>query len=643
MSKLRSTRQLSRIPITGHIHEHTPLCVLIEIADAHGIKYDANDHERPNFAHHLIRSIQQTSIPSIGKSDEISFEQGSPNEIKDLSEWQFIARFVNKHSKWPQGKLVQAYNFLIGFINHEDPLSKIPIDFTSGLQTPSNPFNINACILYKIGIHHRLHMTSRTTIEQMAYVVRMLREPLESVIRRSRSFIERDAHRTDLINILMLSPYEIQDPDPPMPSTPISNYDLVPVSNASYEMLECIHGSLQDLRILQQKIDPTTDSGAIALAAINYNIDLSRANEPLREYRLLRIAGLTDYKPVDPWMEYWYQRNPALFDLRVMFNPVFPPNFYDPHVLEGMGRNNGFTDAEIANAPIYELLQVAYVTENFYNGEMPNMKSKQTPISLDPIEEIPYGELLCYGQLDSPLQPISVSELIDLFDANQNFTNPFNNGVFTSTALNKLKILVRTPVTLIPGKRLSETTIANRDRLISTIGMVESLLRSNDEPTRQFAFTYRNASPDTKDAIIKALNNLLHAGMYMRGWNGPGHEFPVVRAPVPSEREPEVAVNVTKAIADFECAYRSLGRIGSQLIALPLVQCRDGQYQVSNSDRDGRTIGERINIVKEGESISNMASCIRLSSNWLCASAHKYLTALGQPAPFDIFHLRYIA
>jgi hypothetical protein len=616
---------------------------LIEIADAHGIKYDNTDHERPNFAHHLIRSIHQTPIPSIGKCDEISSEQGSPNEIKELSEWQFIARFVNKHSKWPQGKLVQAYNFLIGFINNEDPLSRIPSDFKPGLQTPSNPLNINACVLYKVCIHHRLHVNSRTTMSQMAYVIKMLREPLESVIRKAKVFVERDARRIDLINTLILSPYEIQDPDPPETSDEIENYDMIPKSTASYEMLECIYGSLNDIKTLQQKIEPTTDCGAIALAAINYNIDISKSSKPLGEYRLLKIAGSVEYKPSDLWMNYWYQRNPSLFDLRVMFNPLFPASFYDQNILESMVRNSGFTEHEISNSPVYELLQIAYVTENFYNGEMPNMKSSQTPISLDDITEIPYGELLCYGQIEAPLQPVSVGELTDLFNANQNFTNPFNNGVFTPTAINKLKILLRAPFGSIQGKRISEESIQNRNRLLEAINMIEITSRANDEPTRQFAFAYRNASPDTKQAIIKTLNNLLHAGMYMRGWDGPGHEMPVIKAPVPIEKEPIVAINVTKAIADYESASRSLGKIGVQINSLPLVFCRDGQYQVSNSDRDGRTIGERINIVKGGESISNMASCIRLSSNWLCASAHKYLTALGQPPPFDIFHLRHIA
>lgn len=627
---MKSSRQLSRLSITGHIHEHTPICVLIEIADAHGIKYDQQDHESPNFAHRLIGSIHKTPVPFIG-------------EIKELAEWQCIARFVNKHSQWPQSKLIQAYNFLIGFINNEDPLIRIPEDFIYGTQTPINTVAINACILYKTCVHHRLNINSRTTINQMAYAVRMLRENVESVHRRAKIFIERDANRIGLINALMLFPYEIQDPESQMV---VENIDpvIVPASAASHEMLQVLHNSLNNIRELQQKIDPTTHCGSIALAAINYGIDISKSRDPTREYKILRIAGRNDYRPGDPWMNYWYERNPPIFDLLVTFNPLFPLSYYDINTIATMVQNEGFSPNEIATSAPYELMQLGYVTETFYMGEMPNMKSMQTPINMDEIGEVPYGELLCYGQLNLPLQPISIAELISLFNSNQNFTNPFDaNSVFSTTSINKLKLLLQSLNGPIPSMRLSQETIINRNQLIDSINGIEIITRSTDEPTRHFAFTYRNVAPDTKIAITTALTNLLHTGMYMRGWEGPGHEYPVIKAPVPPGREFQVAVNVTNSIAEYEKTCRSLGKIGTELNNLPLVKCRDRQYQVSNSNEDGLTIGDRVNIVKLGENTQNIASCIRLSSNWICASAHKYITVLGQSPPFDLFNLRHIS
>jgi len=627
---MHTSRQLSRLLITGPIHDYTPLCVLIDIADAHGIKYNPGDQNSPNFVHHLIESIHQTAIPNIG-------------EIRELAEWQYIARFVNKHSQWPQGRLMQAYNFLVGFMNNEDPLTKIPENFNFGPQTPTNIISVNACILYKICVHHRLNINFRTTIDQMVNAVSLLRDDLESVIRRAMIFIEKDAKRIDLINALMLSPYVIQDPNPPEICRE-TNLVGVPVTKTSHEMLRLLHNQLNDIRSLQQKIEPSTNDGSVALAAINYCIDISKSADPRREYKILKMSGRNEYKPWDPWMKYWYEHNPSLFDLTVTFNRLFPSNYYDNNHMIAMAHNEGHTSNDVLTVPPYELLQIVCLTETFYMGEMPDMKSTQTPISLDDISEIPYGELLCYGQLDSLFQPISMSELIDLFNTNQNFTNPFHrDSVFTDIVINKLKIIAQSPNGPIPSKRVDGSTIIIRNNLLDAIVGVEIISKANDEPTRQFGSTYRNASPDTKVAIVSTLITLLDTGMYMRGWNGPGSEYPIIKASVPPERELAVAISVTDALANYDKGCRSLGKIGVQINNLPLVMCRDGKYIVSNRDDDGRTIGQRITIVKDGDGTSNIASCIRLSSNWICASAHKYLTALGRSPPFDIFTLRHIS
>lgn len=624
--------QLSRLLITGHVYEHTPMCVLIEIADAHRISYEQKDFEGVNFANHLLASIHQTKVPILG-------------EIKDPAEWRYVASFVNKHSQqWPLGKLTEAYNFLMQFIGNDDPLTKIPLNFVAGLQTPSNPTAVNACILYKTCIHHRLNVNARTTINQMANAVRMLRDDVESIVRRAKMFIERDAKRTELINILMLSPHEIKDPeDIKNNDAMLIDYTYVPKVETCHDHLSAIHESLNDIRTLQQRIDPTTYSGSIALAAINYSIDISKSSNPTREYKILRIAGRNNYRPADPWMQHWYQRTPTMFDLSMTFNPLFPQQFYDINRMIAMVQAEGYTHAEITTNEPYELLQLAYVGETFHQGQRPNMKSSETVIVLDNVSDVPYGQLLCFGQLDSPLKPISMDELIEMFNANQNFSSPFDsNSVFTNTAINKLKLIAQSPYGPDMSVMISPETVRVRAELLEAINGVELITRNNDEPTRHLAFSYRNADIGTKQAIRSALTQLLHIGMHMRGWMGSG-DYPVVRAPVPIEREPEVAVNVTKSMAEYESSCRSLGRLGTLINNLPLVLYKDGQYHVSNCERDGRTIIERISIVKQGEQTGNVASCIRLSSNWICSSAHKYIMAVGLPAPFDIFNLRHIS
>lgn len=629
---------LSRIAITGRVHAGTPLCVLLEIADAHGIDYQSLDPNHSEFSTQLLESIHQISPPSLESNSWSSME------------WGYVARFVNCKVQWTSGTLLTAYNFLMD--SSQLTVEHLPSEWISGAQTPEHPTSLNACMIYKICMELNLQVGPTTTLDQMTYAVRVATLSLPEITRHVMMFVQRASFR-ELINCLLLSPQsnidlpEISPPSenpieaPSIQEAPLNspeNYNLLPSQTASHEMLIQIHHSLHDVNRLQHMIEPTTENGAIALAAINYNLDLSFSSDPLLEYRTFRRDG-RDYLPVDPWMRHWYQQSRDLFDLQQYFNPLFPECFYSAPILRNLALQAGFTETELSVGSAYELLQLAHVTETFYLGIRPGLKSTVTPIDLDSISEISPAELLSYGQLAegaTPLQPVTISELIQLFTNNQNFTNPFHpNSVFSSLAISKLKLLLASP-------RGAES-MDSRNELLEIIRMIEASTRNLDQPTKQLIAVYRNASPDTKSEIIRALNQLVHAGMYMRGWQGPGYEYPVTSAPTPLDREAEVAVNVTQTLAAYESSCRSLGRIGIALNALPLVLCRDGQYQVSTSVRDGLTIGDRITIVKGGDSSANIGSCIRLSSNWICSSAHKYITSLGQRSPFDIFHLRYVS
>lgn len=623
--------ELSRLLITGRVNENTPLCVLIEIADSHRISYDQKDYDGPNFAHHLLTSIQQTKVPILG-------------EIKETGEWRYVASFVNKHSEWPLKSLIEAYNFLMGFMGSEDPLNKIPKDFVTGTQTPANPNAVNACVLYKICVHHRLNINARTTINQMANAVKMLREDVESIQCKAKIFIERDARRIDLINTLLLSSYEIKDPNGDNEDNEDNeDYRYMPKTETSHDHLLALYHSLNDIKKLQEKIDPATDSGSIALAATVYNMDISKSRNPLREYKILRMTGRNNYRPSDPWMRYWYQQTPIIFDLSLTFNPLFPVQFYDINRLTAMVHAEGYTHSEIVASEPYELLQLAHVSETFYQGLRPNMKSTETIITLDDVSTVPHGQLLCFGQIDSPLKPISMNELIDLFESNKNFSSPFDSSsVLTDTAINKLKIIAQSPYGPDMSVTLSLETVRVRARLLESINGIEMLTQIKDAPTRELAFSYRNADVGTKHTMKNTLTQLLHVGMYMRGWMGHG-DYPVINSVVPMDKEPYVAINVTNSMAEYDSFCRSLGKLGTLINNLPLVLYKDGQYHMSNCSREGYTIMDRINIVREGNSTGNIASCIRLSSNWLCSSAHKYMMAIGLPPPFDIFSLRHIS
>jgi hypothetical protein len=620
-------RQLSRFHITGDVDTNTPVCVLIEMCDSHGVIYDTATSKSPNFAQGLVDALylyetKPYTITSITRTEDLPY----------------AARYVNSRVSWRRrSKFIEAYNFLIQFSGNDDPLTYIPVDFHCGPQTPEHPTSVNACVLYKTCHYHRLHVTSHTTMEQMAYAVRMLREDSATLLRVVTSFVQGHARRTDLINTLMLSPYVIRDPAPRVLEVP--DLSRLPATTVRHDMLTHMSTSLNDIKMVQKKITPTTENGAVGLAAINYSMDLSMAQDPVTEYYNLNSGVRTNYVPADPWMRHWLTVNPSIFDLSVTFNPVFPETYYEPRHLAAMAQYEGFSAAEIASSTSYQLMQFAYVSETFYLGPLPNMTGVTTPFSYVDIEEIPPGELLCYGTREQALHPVSIGELLELFQYNKNFTDPFSQGaIFTSSAITKLRNII-----LDHSIHMGSDTIRMRTDLLNTITRIEHLNSTTDGATRDLIQVHQRSNSVTRDAIVGALTKLLQAGLYMRGWMGPGHPYPIEHTVVTFNMYPTVDLQVSAGINAYETSIRNLGTVGRQINDLPLVRFRGGQYQKSTTREKGFTIGDRMQLVKQGDTTSNIESCIRLSSNWLCASAHNYLVVLGQPPPFDIFHLRDIA
>lgn len=629
---------LNRLLVSGPINGYTPLCVCIEIADAHGIEYLSELDSSISLAKILRNYIKFTDFQKISKNI-------SGND------WQYIARFVNKTCSWPQRKLTEAYNFLNEFTYNHDPLDKIPLDFSIGQQSPTQIHSINACMLYRTCIYHRLNLNVYTTIEQMAFAIRMLREDSLSISRRANSFIKTITNngnrRTDLINILLLSNTETEDPDP----EPLVQCDLniIPKCNVPYPLFQAIYKQLNDVNVLHTKVTPSSNGGAIALAALCYHIDISKTSHPQKEYQSLRISGKDNYIPIDEWMKYWFKKNPALFDLSMTFNPTFPVGYYSTDTLRNIAANEGYSALELASTSPYELLQLSKVSETFHIGEVPTLKQKFTAIELQDISEVPYGELICYGHPDSQYLPLSVTELIEMFDEQQCFTNPFqNNAIFSNISINKLKIIIKSEIIPHMNRYISPETKTLREQLYQNITTIEGILASTDEASRIFMFSYKRVDNNQKNKIKQTLIALLNAGMYMRGWMGKGSEtltnpYPIKNAPVISGKELQVDINVTQGLSEYDSLCTELNAIGEQINNLPLVIQKDGIYTKSTREKDGFTIGERLKIVKMGRQTGNTSSCIRLSSNWICASAHKYLTMLSFTAPFDLKSLRDIA
>jgi len=310
-----------------------------------------------------------------------------------------------------------------------------------------------------------------------------------------------------------------------------------------------------------------------------------------------------------------------------------------------MAIREGYLPADINFANPYELLSMAYVSNTFHVGPQEGMLNAETPFSLDSIIELDPHVVVCYGSKAAAreigLIAFRYAELAEQFHYAKNFANPMRStyphtgDIFEASAIRKLKVIANTAP---PGE--SQEAMIERQRLANAILEVELFTDSNTQQYRVIYQAYVSADTSTKDRIREAITALFELAMFMRGWTGSGN-YPIREAPV--DNQDQVDIRVSQGISRFEELCRNLGDVGTIILNLPLLQYRAGIFSSSTESNQGRTIEERIQIVRLGDTTNNTNSCIRLTSNWLAASAYRYMQIIGISPPFDIELLRTIS
>ena len=125
----------------------------------------------------------------------------------------------------------------------------------------------------------------------------------------------------------------------------------------------------------------------------------------------------------------------------------------------------------------------------------------------------------------------------------------------------------------------------------------------------------------------------------MRGWLGTG-PYPISHAPV--DNQGEVDIRVSDAISSLEQYIQDAGKTGKMFLNLPLLRYRHGVFSKATNQRDGLTLGQRLDIIKDGDDSDRVAACIRLTSNWFCSSIYRYMELMKIDPGFNIVDLRSI-
>jgi hypothetical protein len=525
----------------------------------------------------------------------------------------------------------------------------LPEIILCGSQTPEYPTKCNACVLYHICKYYDIEMNSETPIYYMRNAILMLRKNTYSMVQTIQEQIHKETNKSTLINIYMkLNKKEFLDPPTQYPTEEDIYTKNTQRPLISYDQMGRIFHSLHEVSILQKNIVPSTNEGAISLAALLYKINISYAKNPIQEYTILKESTLGLYVPADHWFSFWLYKQPILFSTNISFHPMFPIDFYVNNDLNKLLKYSGIKpNPGSTKEDKYSLLQLLYATDTFFENEMPFMKKRETIITCTSINSLEHGEILVYGTMETNFIPISIQEMMDCFSFHGYFYNPFtpqpHDDTLSYTSIQKLKSILSnktcTKNVYRVYKSISKQVKLKRKQLLQLILTIEEKLACKDEHTDRLIEMILSENEETKEKIGLCFYSLLHIGLAMRGYSGEG-VYPVKN--VPPVEDHMVALRTTTCIQNFEEACNKLPVYGEYIMNLPLVLYSGKTYYSSNSIQEGLSIKDRIEIIKRGNDTTNTASCIRLSSNWICSSAVKYMNALDIKHDINISEMAYI-
>lgn len=233
--------KLSRLNITGKVNKNTPLCVLVEICNAHGIKINNEYIHNEKYIDKIIETINEDDVPEI----KMPYSK---------ADYPKIARFINESCKWDEASLIESFKFLTESSNKKVHDFLNDIDFTIsgfGSQTPEAKYNINKCLMYSI-----LKKSNVDTFYNMSYKVLL------------NSFLMLCFNnRTDYLDLIPLNVI-----------INLLNNGTISRKYNNKKIIAKISQRLKD------NDEPTSDYEAIILAARKYKINLINDEFPLYEY-----------------------------------------------------------------------------------------------------------------------------------------------------------------------------------------------------------------------------------------------------------------------------------------------------------------------------------------------------------------------
>lgn len=573
--------------LSGPLTDDCPHVVLAELAASLGVACDVKELERFEYKCQIVYYLERRCQPQTRNWKQVSTER--------------LLTFLN-----PDPELEWSYRGLEAALNNLERLDVLEPQARlrealeqGGLPTPTHPQRVPTAMLYRSLKEMGYLLHAQMGWEQLRELARLALLPtLERVAELEQRLASINPQELLRGHLLLLEDGKCS-------------------SSSSSTSSSC--PELKKVELLQ----PRTDTQAVALGAKFYRLDLSRCKKPLLEF-YRRRQGLPF---AEAYCRQVQQLNPGAYDLGCSWHPELPESSYSPH-LSSVLQHYGVRDQE-------QLLDL-HLLSNFHRGAVHGLRNFLTITNREDLSELPpeapRPALVSFGSHGAGFQLHLASELSWGFEATMEFVNP-QGGFFEAAQIERLKMLAHT------GSRRHRHQSADWQGLLAAIRKVELHHSSQDRYQRELKRAWSEMEAGQKEILIEVLELLLETAFKMRGWKA-GQPLPLEI--VPASDPVEVSLEVSQCLTRLEALEKAHPAMVDKVYRLPLVEYKSGKYCPARSEREGFTLGDRLAIVRQGENTRNINSCIRVTSNWLLASCHRYLTALQRAPNFEVAKIRTI-
>jgi len=579
--------KLSIIDITGPLNLfYTPECVINDICLVYGIDKEETD----NILKEIYLMDEQQPIVDYHPKDE---------------ELNRINNFLNPLVKLEKESILSAFSIFKMYIN-DTPLPGP--NFISGWPGQMPNYTLPSYIIYKLCIENSINTYSYQSMDHISTLVRLKLLP-ENISRGCLRQLCSDIPFDEIPNIYTMI----------IGSNCLSNNNRVSYSNRDSLLLEDTANIIFSKNGLLKRYNPRTENEALLLSAYNYHIDISLSSSKINEYLNIRDSidhqGV-EWEPIDGNMKKLYSKNKIIFSLNFYFNPSLPFKVYTEGQLNFLAKREGYSDFDLDDVNPYTLLQTSYITDNFYQGYTHGIINNITGIYSFNVDEIPNNELLCYGIRNNYLVAFHIDEIIDYFEKSKNFLNPFEVEKTHFENIRKLKMICKILMT------------DKSKRLLKIIELIELIENDITNSVKNIVEKYS----DNFNDIIEIFDLIIECAFRCRGWlDNDTKNLPIECAPVNDQIK--VDTLVTESICNLE--KYSDKDVYQDVMSLPILQYVSRKWIKVERFETGNTIGDRLRVLKQGESTDDIESCMRTTSNYLLHTIYKFCDILDLCTSID--------